>query len=86
MSRGRLAARTSDAATVDQNGILAMQVKSNPKLLLEFAEVCLSDVAADKYDDALFVIAPNPFEIGRKRQKEMWRRIRIGIAERLIWC
>ena len=64
----------------------AMQAKSNPKILLKFAEACLCDAIADSLYDAIFSIAPNPFELGKKHQKEMWRQNHTGFAKRLIWC
>ena len=57
-----------------------------PAYLLECAEACLSDAAADSLDATLFWYAPNPFPEGRKNQASMWRRARLAAARKLIWC
>lgn len=65
---------------------IAINGLSNPKFLLECTEADLSEVVTVILDNQLFEIAPNPHDVGKARQREIWKHKRAERAKHLIWC
>ena len=59
---------------------------SNPDYLISAAINAMSPKQAKSYVGELFIIAPNPFEQGRRNELNKMVRTWENHARRLIWC